>query len=86
MITLKVKSTVIQPPKVVELGRPNLLKLLPAMIENATGSLCSVTCGPPGMNPDVRNTVSSNLMKSKYYVDCFEEGFEMRTNSTLTPN
>lgn len=61
----------------IELGRPNLLELVSGLVENATGSTCFVTCGPPGMNRDVRSAVSSSLMKTKYYVDCFEEGFEM---------
>ncbi len=40
IITLKIKSAVIQPPRVVELGRPNLLKMVPAMIENTV--LCAL--------------------------------------------
>ncbi|PRT55792.1 Ferric reductase transmembrane component 3 [Wickerhamiella sorbophila] len=61
----------------LENGRPNILEMVPLYMVNATGSLGFMTCGPASLNHDVRAAVSSNIYKTKRYVQCYEEGFEM---------
>lgn len=61
----------------IEQGRPDLNQIVPEAISNAAGPLAFLTCGPPGLNRDVRSLISKNLLATKHYVEEYEEGFEM---------
>lgn len=54
-------------------SRPNIDALVISEMQNAKGSVGILTCGPPKMNDEIRNTVAHNLNMSKYRVDYFEE-------------
>lgn len=56
-------------------GRPDLKDCIIRCIENSSGPLAVLVCGPGSLNDQVRKTVAENLELSNYRVDYFEEAF-----------
>ena len=55
-------------------GRPDIQALVMSEIQNnSKGSTAILSCGPPKMNDEIRDTVANSLKLSDSRVDYFEE-------------